>query len=614
MDEITGAVNRIIDIDLSEKIYSVFTVTDQDRKAFLGGKGLGIKLLYDRLVPGIDPLDEENIIAVMPGVLAGTGAVCSGRFSAVFKSPLTGIMASSSCGGPFGIRLKTAGYGGVLIRGMADEPCLVRIDHEGVVFCPGDHVWGLDTEQAQEKIVSNKQEAALVMGPAGENLVRFANAASADRFFGRGGLGAVMGSKNLKGVVVRGGAFKIVPHDPDGFKAVKETAETYVRRNPVSLAMGEYGTAVNVNPVNRTKSLPVWNFSLGSHARAVQITGEMIKKQNKTSSHTCKPCSIMCGHKGVFGGRKTSVPEYETLALLGANLGIFDREKISEFNDLCNRLGLDTISAGGTLAWVMEAGEKAYIETSLGFGSHGGICRALTDIAMGRGFGKEMGLGSRALAEKYGGKEFAIQVKGLEMAGYDPRGCYGQGLAYAVANRGACHLSASLMAFELFLDLLEPDSVTAKPEFVWFVENLTAGINSLQTCQFTMYAYTLEPFLVRHTPRPVLKFLMGNFPFLAQKLVDFSIYPRLFTSVTGIKISSKQFLRAGERIHLLERYMNTREGIDRKDDTLPDRMLFEVIPGDRQKRMVPLDQMVDRYYKKRGYDSRGVPRPSCLKK
>ncbi|MEA2060742.1 MAG: aldehyde ferredoxin oxidoreductase family protein [Thermodesulfobacteriota bacterium] len=614
MEEIKGMVNKILVIDLTSKTSSAFDVTRAERQLYLGGKGLGLKLLFDRLKPGIDPFDPDSLFAIMTGVLSGTGAVCSGRFEAVFKSPLTRIMAGSSCGGPLGVQLKSAGYGGILIKGKSQNPCLVYIDSERVEFRSAQELWGLDTQKAQERILSGKKMAALVIGPAGENRVSFANAASGDRFLGRAGLGAVMGSKNLKGIAVQGGAFKILPLLPQTFKRLKEMGNTYINRNQMSLSLRRYGTAVNVTPVNNAHMLPVWNFSMGSHKLADQITGEIIKQKNRTKFHTCRPCSMMCGHKGRFPRRETLVPEYETLALLGANLGIFDRNRIAEFNDLCNLLGLDTISAGGTLAWVMEAGEKGVINTPLKFGSYEGIAEALKDIAAGRGFGKEMGLGSRALSEKYGGESFAIQVKGLEMAGYDPRGCYGQGLSYAVANRGACHLSASMMAFEVFLRLLKPDSIKAKPEFVHFAENLIAGINSLQTCHFTLYAYTLEPFLSKYTPRFVLAFLMQRFPSIALKLMDFSLYPALFTAVTGIKMSSRQFIRAGERIHVLERYMNTREGIERKDDTLPDRMLYEVIPGDRKKRLVPLDKMIDRYYRIRGYDINGVPKPICLKK
>ncbi|MBF0203551.1 MAG: aldehyde ferredoxin oxidoreductase C-terminal domain-containing protein, partial [Desulfamplus sp.] len=251
---------------------------------------------------------------------------------------------------------------------------------------------------------------------------------------------------------------------------------------------------------------------------------------------------------------------------------------------------------------------------SLMFGSPDGVEDALESIAKGEGFGKEMGLGTRMLSQKYGGTDFAIQVKGLEMAGYDPRGAYGLGLAYAVANRGACHLSASIMAFEVFLELLKPDTARAKPEFVKFVEDLTCGLNALQTCQFTMYAYTLEPFLTKYTPNFVLKRLMLWLPQVALLLLDFSIYPDLFSSVTGIKMSSGDFIKVGERIHVLERYMNTREGISSKDDVLPNRMVMETISGDDKKRMVPLKQMVEKYYKLRGFNSDGIPVPALLNK
>ncbi len=242
----------------------------------------------------------------------------------------------------------------------------------------------------------------------------------------------------------------------------------YINRNPMSLANRDYGTNANVNPINKAGMLPVNNFSKGNHRSAPQISGENIKEKHNTKYHTCKPCAIMCGHKGTFGNKETSVPEFETIGLLGANLGIFDSDLISEWNDICSKLGMDTISAGGTLGWVMEAGEKNLIKTPLKFGSSHGISEALTAMAFRKGFGDEMAMGSRFLSEKYGGKSFAIQVKGLEMAAYDPRGAFGQGLAYAVANRGACHLSAYLIAMEIYFKLLKTDTTLAKPEFVQF--------------------------------------------------------------------------------------------------------------------------------------------------
>ncbi len=614
MDEIIGTSNRILDINISGKSWFVFEITAEEREMYLGGKGLAIKLLYDRLEPGIDPLGEKNILAIMPGVIMGSGAPCSGRFAAVSKSPLTNIMAASFCGGPFGIQLKTAGYDGLLIHGKSDRPCIIHIDHEKVEFQDGEPFWGLDTQTVQNRIVKKKNEAALVIGPAGENCVRFANIASGQRFLGRGGLGAVMGSKKLKGIIALGGKYRISPVNTRKFAKLKKKGNSYIKRNRISIAMGKFGTLTNIKPVNRAKMLPVWNFYFGNHDHAFRLSGELVKDKCSTEYHTCKPCSIMCGHRGQFRGKKTSVPEYETSVLLGSNLGIFDIDLVSYFNDICNYQGLDTISAGGTIAWVMEAGEKGYIKTPLRFGSPAGIASALNDIATNTGFGKEMALGSRALAEKYGGHEFAIQVKGLEMAGYDPRGSFGQGLSYAVANRGACHLSASLFPLEIFFNLLEPENPGAKPQFVKFFEDMTCGVNSIITCQFTMYSYILEAFLTKRTPHFLLKFIMQNLPRLAIALTDSSLYSDFFSAVTGIKMSSKKFLKAGERIHVLERYMNTREGITRKDDTLPNRMLHEIMPDDLKKRVVPMEDMLDSYYVQRGYNSHGIPSKATLEK
>ena len=235
------------------------------------------------------------------------------------------------------------------------------------------------------------------------------------------------------------------------------------------------------------------------------------------------------------------------------------------------------------------------------------------DIGLCRGFGAEMAQGCKALAKKYGGIEFAMQVKGLEMAAYDPRGSFGQGLAYAVANRGACHLSAYLVAQEVYFKLLNPTRTFAKPEFTKFFESLTCCVNSLQTCQFTMFAYLLEPPLSKYTLDVVLGFLMQNLPAMAIPLVDFSLYRRLWSSVTGMKMSNREFLRAGDRIHVLERYMNTREGITRKDDTLPLRLLREGRKSDPKGLTVPLEEMLDKYYQLRDYDENGVPTDEALK-
>ena len=614
--KIVGAGNRMLEIDLTTQRVKELQITDDDRRLYLGGKGLGLKLLFERLQPGIDPLGEDNYLAFMMGVLMGTGAPCSGRFAALTKSPLTGIMLTSSCGGPFGMAYKTAGYDGLLITGKSAKPIYLEIDSGGVKFQDGAHLWGKDTAETQELLSKNRKDGVLAIGPAGENRVRYANIASGHRFLGRGGMGAVMGAKNLKAIVAHGGTYRILPNDSNKFKALCKKATKYIKANKYT---GDYyrnyGTNSNTRPCNEAGLIPVNNFRRGSDARTEDISGQAIQKKYTTRFDTCQPCTILCGHKGTYpDGSEQHIPEYESVNLLGPNLGIFDIDRISEFNDICGKMGMDTISAGATLSWVMEAGGKRLIKTDLKFGSPEGIADQLINIAHRRDQGDELANGTRWLSQKYGGKDFAIHVKGLEMAAYDPRGSWGQGLAYAVANRGACHLSAYLIAHEIYFKLLNPFKAYAKAEFTKLFESAYCGVNSLHTCQFTAYAYTAESPLAKYTPDPVLAVMMQYLPGVATKLVDLSIYSGLFESVSGIPMSPADFLTAGDRIHVLERHMNCREGISRKDDTLPDRLLNESREDDLNKRTVPLEKMLDKYYKLRGYDANGIPTVDTLKK
>ena len=614
METITGTSNQILEINLTDQSFIQFKASEEDIRLYLAGKGLGLKLLYDRIKPNVDPLGEENYLAFMMGVLMGTGAPCSGRFAALTKSPLTGIMVASSCGGPFGMAFKTAGWDGLLITGKSSQPTYLDITANGVEFKSANDLWGKEIPEVQA-VLDTKKSNSLIIGPAGENLVRFANLGSGHRFLGRGGMGAVMGAKNLKAIVATGGTYRIKPIDPIKFKKILKTGKQYINNNPLSgIKYRDFGTASNVKPCNAAGLLPVNNFRDGTHEKAHRVFGETMAREHETTHHTCKPCTIRCGHKGTFGKDTLSAPEYETIGLLGTSLGIFDLETIARWNLTCGRLGMDTISAGGTLAWVMEATEKGLIDTDLKFGSPDGITEALEDIAYGRNLGKEMAMGSRHMSEKYGGKEFAIQIKGLELAAYDPRGSFGQGLSYAVANRGGCHLSAYLVAQEIYLDLLKSDSTFGKARWVKFFEDLGCCINSLQTCQFTMFGFLLEPPLSKLTPKPILAALMQYMPSLAVHLIDISLYLGLWNTITGIRLSKNEFLQAGERIHVLERLMNTREGIDASDDTLPPRLLTQARESDTDHRVVPLDKMKPAYYRIRGYDENGIPLKSLKEK
>ncbi len=612
--QIIGTSNKILEINLSTQKSKEFYISHKDRAEYLGGKGLGLKLIYDRLKPKIDPLSEENIIAIMTGVYMGTGAPNSGRFAGITKSPLTGIMVSSSCGGPFGMSLKTAGYDGILISGKADKPIYMVIDETSVIFLDANFLLTKDTQETQKLLKLGKKDGALVIGKAGENIVKYANVISGTRYLGRGGIGAVFGSKNLKAIVAKGGIYEIKPANEDAFKAVKKLGNRYINDNFVtSDYYRNYGTNAHINLCNKANILPIKNFKAGKDERAVDISGEMFKVKHNQKYSVCKPCTILCGHKGIFNGKQKKIPEYESTALLGSNLGIFDTYDITELNEKCNLLGLDTISVGTTLSYISEACEKGLIKQNYKFGDTAEYIKLIEAIASREGFGNEAAEGVKYLSQKYGGKEFAIHVKGLEMSAYDPRSSWGQGLAYAVANRGACHLSAPMFSLEATLGYLKANTTMSKAYIVDYFEKLFSAINSLHVCQFTSFAYMLEPLIAKYTPKKILGKALQFSPALALALMDVSVYSRTYKSIIEIELSQSAMFKAGERIHLLERFMNTREGITKKDDILPNRMLKEGLTTDPEKKVVPLEKMLNEYYKIKGYDSNGIPTQKKLK-
>ncbi|MEN8222302.1 MAG: aldehyde ferredoxin oxidoreductase family protein [Acidobacteriota bacterium] len=611
MENIYGTNNRVLEIDLTLKKHKTIEISDKDRKKYLGGKGLALKLLYDRLKPGIDPLGEENIFIITTGVLIGTGAPNSARFSAISKSPMTGIITHSSCGGPFGNALKTSGWDGLILKGRSDSPVFLNIDSKGVTFESAEKLLGKTTSETEKHLLVHGK-GALCIGPAGENLVRYANIYSGDRYLGRGGLGTVLGSKKIKGIVAKGEEYSIKPKDKKNFKKYSSRGFKLIKRNYyTNHEYRNYGTLMHLCHNNRAEIFPVNNFSRLSSTHAEKLSGEFIKETRNTGFKSCSNCTILCGHEGDFNGKRTSVPEYETASLLGSNLGIFDIDKISEWNDICGEMGIDTISAGGTIGFVMEASEKGLMDSPLRFGKVDHISETLKDIANMRGMGKKLAMGSAKLAEIYGGKEFNMTVKGLEMGGYDPRGSVGMGLNYAVANRGACHLSSALFGMETVLGLLNPHSAFQKAVWVKYLENIISGINSLHTCQFTIYPYILESLRLRYLPKFIIKIFLTSFPAIAKLFFDMGIYSGLFSSVTGIRISKGDFLRAGNRTHTLERFMNTREGVTAENDTLPERILSGRVNGNSNSGF-PLEKMKKKYYKIRKYDNNGIPRRSTL--
>lgn len=613
MQTIIGTSNKVLEVNLSTGQTQIIDISTELRKEFIGSKGLGLKLLFDRLKVGIDPLSEENAIALMPGVFMGTGAPCSGRWSAVTKSPLTGIMVSASCGGPFGMSLKTSGWDGLILMGKAKQPSYIYIDSNGVEVRDAAHIWGKKSFEAHDELAA--LGGSLAIGPAGENLVRFANVLSGHRFLGRGGIGAVLGSKNIKGIVAKGGEYKIEPTYKDEFEKARKLASKQINSNKTtSVAYRQLGTTANVVPCNEANILPVNNFSDGSHPQYQSLTGENYKESFHSKFHTCKPCTILCGHKGKFNDESIAIPEYETVGLIGSNLGIFDPIAVAKLGHLCGELGMDTISVGGTIGWAIEATKKGLIDSNLEFGNAQVVEQTINDIAYRNGIGKDLAQGARSASQKFGGEDFAIQTKGLELSAYDPRGSFGQALSYSVANRGGCHLNAYLIAQEVLFNLLNPNKVTGKAAYVAFLQNIKEIIDSLHTCTFTQFAYMLEPPLVKYTPKPLLALLMQYVHPVAIRLIDYSLYTRMWSAITGISMSNSQMLKAGERIYVLERYMNTREGISIKDDKLPQKLMNDFRKSDTRKRPIPLNKMLRKFYSIRGFDSNGIPTQKTLKR
>ena len=608
---------RYLDIDLTTRTWKIHTPSREDVAAFLGGKGLGIKIYFDRLKGRFretHPLSENNLLIFSMGPLLGTRAPCSARFEVISRSPLTGLMAGSSCGGPFGEMCKTAGWDGIIISGKSPDPVILRIKAEEVLFEPAGALWGTDTAECQNLLNMDNREAAAVIGPAGENMVSYANICSGHRFAGRGGLGAVMGSKNLKAITAWGREFKCRPVMEEKFSRTIKKGRKYFKRNKTLNDMGRYGTNSNTLPGIKYGYLPVHNFRDRYHPEAAKLTGQTLKERYSTTFSGCRFCPILCGHKGNYpDGKVRQIPEYETMGMFGPNIENFDPDLIGEWNELMNRMGLDTVSTGGTFSWAMEAGEKGLRKTELTFGRTDNIARLIEDTAFKRNEGRELALGSRALADKYGGKDFAVNVKGLECPAYDPRGSWGQGLSYAVYNKGGCHLGSFLVGLEVIMEYSFPHTTLGKARWTIFFEDLYGAMNSLQTCLFTTFGIIAEFPVPRFVPPPLLRIATVLMPRVSQALMNWSYYPDLFHALTGIKMNKFGFLQAGRRIIILERWINCEMGALPEDDTLPERFRTKTATKFKGRNTaVPIGKMVRDYRKFRKYNPDGRPSTEAL--
>ncbi|MEA1960669.1 MAG: aldehyde ferredoxin oxidoreductase family protein [Bacillota bacterium] len=475
-------------IDLSTQEVNEYPISDKTFELYIGGKALGARILYDELQPGVDPLSAENIIIVNTSPLNGTGAPSSSRFNMTTKNVLTGGIASSNCGGQFGVKMRKAGYDGLIIKGRAQEPSYIEIMDGEIQIKNASHLWGMDTEKTQQQF--DRRYGKLVIGPAGENLVKYACAVSGERVLGRCGVGAVMGAKNLKALVAYG-TMEIPVYNRHKLQKFVQRWVKYLKHHKATgEAMPLYGSAGFVNQCNTSGILPTRDFQKGTYEKADAISGETLSEQYMTRNSGCVSCPIRCERRVMVNGNEVKGPEFETIGLFGSNIDCADLELINQWNYQADLLGMDTISLAGTLAFVMELAEKGIKDFGLHFGEVDKISEVIKKIAYREGEYTELGEGTKCLADIYGGEDFAIHSKGLELASYEPRKAAGQGLGYATANRGGCHLNAGYLAFLEAISPLEIDPITTKGKagLVALFQNGTEAISSAGFCLFMAFA------------------------------------------------------------------------------------------------------------------------------
>jgi aldehyde:ferredoxin oxidoreductase len=577
-----GWMNKIVKVDLSSGKQTTINISEDVRRKFIGGRGLGLKLYTDMCSADIDALDKKNALIFSTGPLTGI-IQTAGRYQVTTRSPLTGAILGSSSGGFFGANLKKAGFDGLIITGKADKPVYLEVTEEGIEIKDAKHLWGKDTHETmkilKDELIPNISVACI--GPAGENLVPFASIMNdKDRAAGRGGVGAVMGSKNLKAIAAFGKK-QIPVSNPEGLKKMILTINTLIDKNPVTgKSLQLLGTSVLVNVINAHGMYPTENFQRGVFNDAEGTSGEKIAETILQGRSACFKCPIACGRKTKTSKREGEGPEYESVWAFGAQLGISDLETITEANYTCNELGLDTITAGSTIGCAMELYEKGAFPEKLEWGDSSNLVKLVEDIAYKRGIGKDLALGSKKLAEKYGRPELAMQVKGMEIPAYDPRGAQGQALSYATSNRGGCHMQGYLISPEILGSPVFMDrySIEGKAEIVALFQDISAAVDSLVLCRFLQFAISIDTF------------------------------KDILNIVTGLDYSEDQLLKVGTRIYNLERKFNSEAGFTRKDDMLPARFLEEELSeGASRNRVVQLDEMLNRYYKLRGWDENGIP-------
>ena len=585
--------DRILRVDLSTGTIENTPLPEDVMPLILGGKGLGAWLLYTEQPAGVDPLSPGNHLIFHNGPLTGTTAPTSGRFGVTTKSPATGTYFDAYCGGYWGNGLKYAGYDALVLTGAAQNPVMLVVDGDQVEIRPAGNLWGTTISRATEQIQAElgKEWQSLVIGPPGEAQRNLAGIFNESRALARGGVGAVMGSKNLKAIVVRGkGSVRV--HDKSQYERALQLAYRAVRMSgPVSMLSKE-GTANILEIVDVMGALPTRNFQQGQFEQSDEISGYAFRHNNWKKEYACFGCPIGCGKwtAPLEDGTVIEGPEYESIYALGSNCAIGSRETIIKLNWLCDEYGLDTISVGGVIGFVMEMFERGILGAEVldgilpTWGDAEAAIALVEKMAKVEGCGEWLAQGVAFIAERFPeAKPFAMHVKGLEMPAYHPNAAKGTALAYAISERGACHLRGAPLG-ELFAGAANPLTIDGKPQLFRDHQADKAAWDSACLCVFPGYGMTLKELWQ-----------------LVKGATGFD-YP----TVTDLE-------RVGERISTLARLFNVREGFSRPADTLPARNLTQpMTAGPASGQVVELEPMLDEYYRLMGWDAQGVPTPAQL--
>ena len=625
-----GYMGKVMLIDLSKESVEEYPWTDKDRELYVGGKIMAAAILERQLTGSEEAFSDENLIIISTGPMSGTGAPSSARFNVSGISPLTGILASSNCGGSFGLHLKKAGYDAIILKGRCSSHKWLEIRENEFLFHDAADLWGTRTGECQA-LLSEKMGSTrfgkLCIGPAGENLVKYASVISDERAAGRTGMGAVLGYKNLKAIVASGSCVTPI-HDRDKTKDWIKKWITYLQKHPLTgNQLPRMGTAGLVSSMQMRGLLSTRNYAQGRYDDFEQVSGERLAEEFNITNKGCLTCPIRCARTVTVDGRNVKGPELETLGLLGGNIMNNNLQKILDWNYELDELGMDTISTANTISWAMEASEKGLWNCGLEFGKTDHLRDLFDDIAHRCGIGDELAEGSKRLSEKYGGKEFAMHAKGLELAAYEPRRAVGQGLGYAVANRGGCHLNGGYAVIVEGLGLnADPQTPKGKADLTMLLQDLMESISAAGQCLFTSYAF-FPAFLLTRPNGFLTKTVNALVPHLGWALRIINRFPRIATFhlpilhhtriipyATGMKMDLGRYIEIGARGYTLERYVNCKFGISAKNDKLPKRLTDVPQDPNNPATKIPLETMKKTYYKARGWNEDGIPTEKTLKR